>query len=141
MDMTGFRNNISFDSLLGPSQPTLGSGMMNIPNNISLAQANQSPGILSSFLPVKNADGSITGGWGSFGWDVLKGATNAYLGMQQLDLAKKNLAFNEDSFWANFNTQKQLTNTRLEDRQRARVASNPGAYQSVSEYMTKNGVK
>ena len=35
----------------------------------------------------------------------------------------------------------QTLNTQMEDRQRARVASNPTAYQSVGDYMNKNGLK
>lgn len=67
--------------------------------------------------------------------------TNAYLGMKQYGLAKDTLKFNKEMFAKNFASQKSLTNASLEDRQRARVASNPGAYESVSAYMDKNGIK
>jgi hypothetical protein len=44
-------------------------------------------------------------------------------------------------FSQQFGAQKQLTNSRLEDRQKARIASNPGAYESVGSYMGRYGVK
>ena len=61
--------------------------------------------------------------------------------MKQYNLAKDSLAFQKDSFNRQFDVNKNLTNSRLEDRQRARVASNSGAYQSVGDYMNQNGVK
>lgn len=64
-----------------------------------------------------------------------------YLGMQQYNLAKDSLAFQKDSFNKQYETNKTLTNSQLEDRQKARVASNAGAYQSVGDYMNQNGVK
>ena len=64
-----------------------------------------------------------------------------YLGMQQYNLAKESLANNKSQFAQQFAVQKNLTNSNLEDRQRARIASNSGAYQSVGDYMSQNGVK
>lgn len=66
---------------------------------------------------------------------------NGWLGMKQLDLAKKQLRENKRQFDMNWGAQKNLTNSQLRDRQAARVASNPGAYQSVGEYMKQNGVQ
>lgn len=65
---------------------------------------------------------------------------DSWLGMQQLDLARDSFAFQKDAFNKQYENQRSLTNTQLEDRQRARVASNSGAYQSVSDYMGKHGV-
>ena len=64
-----------------------------------------------------------------------------YMGMNQYNLAKETLAANKAQFERNFDAQKATTNASLEDRQRARVASNPGAYQSVGDYMNQNGVR
>lgn len=64
-----------------------------------------------------------------------------YMGMKQYGLAKDTLAANKAQFERNFDAQRQTTNAALEDRQRARVASNPGAYQSVGDYMNQNGVR
>lgn len=80
-------------------------------------------------------------GWASGAASAAGGMFKGWLGMQQYGLAKKVLAENQRQFNLNYNAQKQTTNTELEDRQRARVASNPGAYQSVGDYMNQNGVK
>lgn len=64
-----------------------------------------------------------------------------YLGMKQYGLAKDTLAANKAQFERNFDAQRRTTNAALEDRQRARVASNPGAYQSVGDYMNQNEVR
>lgn len=63
-----------------------------------------------------------------------------YLGFQQLGAAKDKLAESKRQFELNYGAQKTLTNSQLEDRQRARVASNASAYESVGDYMKKNGV-
>lgn len=75
---------------------------------------------------------------------ALSGAASlasAFMGMKQYGLAKQQLAENQRQFDTNFGAQQKLTNSNLEDRQLARVASNPGAYESVGSYMNKNGVK
>ncbi len=65
---------------------------------------------------------------------------NSFLGWQQLGVAKDSLAAAKDQFAKNFAAQQKTLNTQLEDRQRARVASNAGAYQSVGDYMAQNKV-
>ena len=94
----------------------------------------------SGFLKTKNADGTETGGWGGLALGAVSGIANAYMGMQQYGLAKDQLAFQKDSFNKNYAAQRQSMNTQLEDRQRARVASNSGAYQSVGDYMNQNRI-
>lgn len=96
---------------------------------------------MDSIFGKRNADGSATSGWGGTAMDLGKTAMNAYMGMKQYGLAKDQLAESKKQFETNFNAQKGLTNSSLEDRQRARIASNAGAYQSVGDYMNKNGVK
>lgn len=85
--------------------------------------------------------GIKTDGWGGLALGAAQGLGGAYLGMKQYGLAKDQFDESKRQFNVNFDTQKGLTNSRLEDRQAARVASNPGAYQSVGDYMKKNGVK
>lgn len=65
---------------------------------------------------------------------------NGYLGMKQYGLAKDTLKHNKEMFAKNFDAQKRTTNASLEDRQRSRVASNAGAYESVGSYMDKNRI-
>ena len=80
-------------------------------------------------------------GWGNLALGAASGLASTFLGMKQYGLAKQTLAENKRQFQLNYDAQKQTTNTRLEDRQRARVASNAGAYQSVGDYMAVNGIK
>lgn len=95
----------------------------------------------SGFLGSKDANGIETQGWGGLALGGLQGVANLWMGMQQYNLAKETLAQNKEQFNRNYEAQRTTTNTALEDRQRARVASNPGAYQSVSSYMDQNRVR
>lgn len=95
----------------------------------------------SGFLGQKNADGTMTQGWGGMALGGAQALGSLYMGMQQYNLAKDTLANNKAQFERNFAAQKATTNASLEDRQRARVASNAGAYQSVGDYMNQNGVR
>lgn len=47
---------------------------------------------------------------------------NAWLGMQSLDLANRQLQFQESAFNKNYQNQRELTNRALYDRQAARAA-------------------
>lgn len=106
------------------------------------AGASSTPGFFSlgSFMGGKNADGTSSNGWGSAALGLLQGLGSAYMGMQQYGLMKDQLAFSKDAFNKNYAAQAKMTNASLMDRQRARVASNPGAYQSVGDYMAQNGI-
>ncbi len=95
----------------------------------------------TGFLTTKDADGMQTQGWGGLALGAAQGLGNLYMGMQQYNVAKDTLANNKAQFERNFAAQKATTNASLEDRQRARVASNAGAYQSVGDYMNQNGVR
>ena len=95
----------------------------------------------SGMLGSTNDKGIKTDGWGGLALGAATGIGGLYLGMQQYNLAKDALANNKAQFERNFAAQKTTTNAELEDRQRARVASNSGAYQSVGDYMSQNGIK
>lgn len=94
----------------------------------------------SGMLGKKLADGTQVQGWGGLGLGAASGIMNAWMGMQQYGLAKDQLAQSKKAFDMNYNAQVKTTNAALEDRQNARVASNPGAYQSTGDYMKKNGL-
>jgi len=96
---------------------------------------------MKGVLGGKNADGSVDMGWGGMALGAAQGLGNAYMAMKQYGLAKQSLAENKRQFQLNYDAQKTTTNSALEDRQRARVASNAGAYQSVGDYMDKNGIR
>lgn len=91
-------------------------------------------------LGGKQAGGTTVNGWGGTAVGVGQGLLNAFMGMKQYGLMEDQLNESKRQFDANFGAQKKLTNSRLEDRQRARRAANPGAYQSVGAYMKENGV-
>lgn len=95
-------------------------------------------GFLSQMDPKT---GVQTQGWGGLALGGAQALGGLYLGMKQYNLAKDTLANNKAQFERNFAAQKATTNASLEDRQRARVASNAGAYQSVGDYMNQNGVR
>lgn len=80
-------------------------------------------------------------GWATAAFGAGQGLLNGWLGMQQYGLAKDKLAEGKRQFELNYNAQRSMTNADLEDRQRARVASNANAYESVGSYMDKHGVK
>lgn len=80
-------------------------------------------------------------GWGQPALSALSGLGSAYLGMQQYNLARRTLDESRRQYDQNYSAQRNLTNARLQDRQRARVASNPYVYQSVSDYMQQYGVR
>jgi hypothetical protein len=95
----------------------------------------------SGFLGSRDANGVQTQGWGGLALGGAQALGSLYMGMKQYGLAKETLANNKAQFERNFAAQRQTTNAALEDRQRARVASNPGAYQSVGDYMNQNEVR
>ena len=69
------------------------------------------------------------------------GLWGAYNGMQQNKLVKQQMANSLNQWNKSYANQVASYNTRLEDRQRARVGSNPNAYESVDSYMQKNRLK
>ena len=149
-DMTGFMQPNGFSSL-----GTYGSGM-----NLYNTNPVDVPGIAinPSFTPLQGMPGasgtgtdwlSLEGmlgkagapGWGGLALGVGQGLFSGYLGLQQLGMAKKAFGENQRQFNLNYDAQRRTTNAALEDRQRARLASNAGAYESVGSYMDRNGVK
>lgn len=112
-----------------------GGGFMGNVNTGGLAQGGGGGSIWDSML-----GGEGEQGWGSLALGVAQGAFGAYNSMKTYGLAQDQLAESKRQFNANYNTQKSLLNTQMSDRQSARVASNPDAYQSVGDYMSKNGV-
>lgn len=143
----GYQPNIPDPSRMGnyslASMPTPQLNAMNAPAmdpnaNAGISGWLRSQGVIGS---MDQKTGVRTDGWGGLALGAATGLGSLYLGMQQYNLAKETLANNKAQFERNFANQVKTTNTNLEDRQRARVASNAGAYQSVGDYMSTNGVK
>lgn len=116
------------------------SGKYGVTSNGSPSVVND-PSFLQSMIGFKDANGQQQAGWGGLAFDVVSGIGSSYMGMQKLGLAKDTLKENKRQYNQNYQAQRDSINTQYEDRQRARVASNPGAYQSVGEYMDKNRIK
>lgn len=75
------------------------------------------------------------------GLGLAQGLFSAYMGMKQYGLMKDQLGESKRQFGLNFDAQKRTTNAALNDRQAARVASNPTGYQSVGDYMKQYGIQ
>lgn len=133
----------------GGTMPVAGSVPINIPMMDSIGPApsffegigadlsnwwNRTP-----LATTTNAQGIKTQGMFDMGLGAAQGLMGAYLGFQNLGVAKDTLAQNKRQFDLNFGAQKKLTNSRLEDRQAGRVAFGAGAT-PVADYMAKNGI-
>ena len=93
------------------------------------------------WLSTKDARGIEQQSVLSSAFSGLQSLGNGYLALKQLGLAQDQFNFQKDAFNKNWAAKKATTNAALEDRQRARVASNSGAYQSVGDYMNQYGIK
>ena len=100
-----------------------------------------------AYVPTGNT-GFSPSNWASQNADLLKegfglvtGGIGEWNGYQQNKLVRQNMNQQASQFREQMNLSKQSINRNLEDRQAARVASNPNAYMSVSDYMNRYGVK
>lgn len=94
-----------------------------------------------SLTPQKGVNGDVTGGqWGTLAQTGL-GLFNTLQGYNANKRADEQFQSQKSAYNKNYNAQRQSTNTALEDRQAARVASNAGAYESVGSYMDRNKVR
>jgi hypothetical protein len=89
----------------------------------------------------KTKDGVTTMGWAPAALGIGQSIFGALQGRQAMGLAQDQLKESRRQFDLNFGAQRQSINTELEDRQRARVASNPNAYESVDTYLEKNRIR
>ena len=74
------------------------------------------------------------------GAQLLQTGINAYTGIRGLNLAEEQLAFTKEAFNKNYANQVKMVNSQLRDRQEARYAANPNAYQNPDEYVEENKV-
>lgn len=97
-------------------------------------------GLFDNFFDTTDRNGIKTQGWGGMALSGLQGLGNSYMAMKQFGLAEDALKEQKRQFNINYEAQRKMTNSQLSDRQRARVASNPNAYESEVDYMKKWGV-
>jgi hypothetical protein len=84
--------------------------------------------------------GISTGGWAPVALGAGQAIFGALQGNKATKLAEDQFKEGRRQFDLNFNAQRQTINSQLEDRQRARVASNPTAYENTDDYLRKNRV-
>ena len=95
------------------------------------------PGFADKLRNFNSQYGStITGGL-----QAAAGLWGAYNGMQQTKLAKQQMANSLNQWNKNYANQVASYNTRLEDRQNARVAAQGEYQQDTASYMAKNRLK
>lgn len=140
------------DTLLGMRNFGTPASQMEYPTITSEATATYDlPGFWDNFKSKIDGSGVLpgydatTGKQNSMGWGMpllstLSGLNSAYMGMKQYGLARDALQNAKDEFRINYDTQRQLTNTRMRDIQAAKARANPLA-ESVDSYMAKNGIK
>ncbi len=92
----------------------------------------------SMFGTTNNKTGISTNGWVGGAVEGVQAIGDMYSSMKQFGLAEDQFDESKRQYNQNYQAQVKNYNTDLEDRQRARVASNPTGYQSVAEYMTKH---
>lgn len=93
---------------------------------------------LSTIDPKTN---QITQGMGNYMLSGLNSAMNLFMGIKNYNLAKQQIDLQKKEYERNFQAKQQMVNSAMEDRQKARVASNPNAYMNVNDYMNKYGIK
>ena len=147
--MVGFQTDPWSGAVITPPQNTtgfdpvmsFGYGVASpVSSNVANLAGTIEPSWYQKMILYKNTDGPSVNGWGGMALGALQGLGNAYMGMKQYGLARDQLQFSKDAFNKNYAAQAKMTNASLMDRQRARVASNPGAYQSVGDYMAQNWI-
>lgn len=120
-----------------PGFLSLGSGGLPA---VAATQAGQvAPSFLDGMLGYSDANG-FQPGWGGAALGALQGIGNAYMGMKQYGLAEDALKEQKRQFDINYGAQKKAFNSQIEDRQNARNAANPGAYDDTPTYMKKYGL-
>jgi hypothetical protein len=68
----------------------------------------------------------------------IQALTGAYLGFQNLRVAKDNLRFQKDAWAKNYANQAQSYNTSLEDRVRARYSASSSDESRIQDYLNRN---
>lgn len=106
---------------------------------VPAALGDVDPSFLDGLLGYTNNKG-FQPGWGGAALGALQGIGNAFMGMKQYGLAEDALKEQKRQFNLNYGAQKSAFNSQIEDRQRARVAANPGAYDDAATYMKKYGL-
>lgn len=140
--LEGITSSSSFGGNSSPNYMNFGYSSPSINPDVTAGIASPDNFDWSKFMfGGQDTAGMKTNGALGAGVGLLQAGWGAYNGMQQLKLGKESLAFQKDAFNKNYAAQRQATNTGMQDRQAARVSANPGAYQSVGDYMNQNRIR
>lgn len=139
--LTGNTGGLGIDFGVSPAAASTFNPALNVDQNFASAMQNtgNSPFLSMDSFAGKMGPNGWTPGWGMQGLEVLSGLAGAWNGMQQLDLAKDQFAFQKQAYTKNYENQKKLTNARLEDRQKAR-RSFSSAHEDEESYMARNRI-
>ena len=100
----------------------------------------QTGGMPSTGVPAVSQKGGIGNIDMGKGLEALAGIVNAYIGLKELSLAKKDFNFRRDSWNKQFTAQKNLVNNQLEDRNNRRLREGLTT-RSTADFMAQYGVK
>ena len=129
----------SYDNPVMQTNPAIGGLDISqtMPANL-IAPTEYVPGFADKFRDFNSQYGSTIMG----GLQGAAGLWGAYNGMQQNKLVKQQMANSLNQWNKNYANQVASYNTRLEDRQNARVAAQGTKYhQDTASYMEKNRLK
>ena len=129
----------SYDNPVMQTNPAIGGLDISqtMPANL-VAPVETVPGFADKFRDFNSQYGSTIMG----GLQGAAGLWGAYNGMQQNKLIKQQMANSLNQWNKNYANQVASYNTRLEDRQNARVAAQGTKYhQDTASYMEKNRLK
>lgn len=114
----------------------------------AMSVADAAPKSATGFMGMLRGQPGVAGdgltGWLGKGENMqtalggIQALTGAYLGFQQLRLAKDNLRFQKDSWAKNYANQAQSYNTSLEDRVRARYSASSSDESRIQDYLNRN---
>lgn len=126
-----FSNGDTSQTGIVPATPGMtGSSILSgaSPNSFNTPSLSDSPGGISGLQ------------LGQLGLGLGNSLLSGYLGFQNLGLAKDQASQAQKNWDKQWSANVKSTNAALADRQKARVASNPNAYESVDSYMKKYGI-
>lgn len=124
-------------SLFGGSNNTSTSGT-SVPTVPTLQELQTGTGQAVSGL---NTNTGLTGlQMGQLGLGAANGLLSAYLGFSGLNQARQQAKQAQSNWNKQWDANVKTTNASLSDRQAARVASNPTAYEGVDSYMKRYGI-
>ena len=111
------------------------------PNTLWVDMSQTNPAAVPGFADKLRNFNSQYGSTITGGLQAAAGLWGAYNGMQQTKLAKQQMANSLNQWNKSYNNQVSSYNTRLEDRQNARVAAQGNYQQDTASYMAKNRLK